>query len=41
VADSLLREVFTNEGSGTLVVRSIRDLLPEEMSPGFTEAALR
>ena len=30
VPDSLLLEVFTNEGTGTLVVESIDDLTPEE-----------
>ncbi len=35
VPDSLLYEVFTNEGSGTLVVRDTESLLPEETStPG-------
>lgn len=29
--DSLLIEVFTNEGSGTLVVRDVRELRPEEL----------
>jgi acetylglutamate kinase len=31
--DSLLLEVFTNEGSGTLVVRDTRELRPEEKEP--------
>jgi acetylglutamate kinase len=41
VADSLLREVFTNEGSGTLVVRSTGELLPEEMAADAAEALVR
>ena len=31
--DSLLLEVFTNEGTGTLVVNDIAALTPEEQSP--------
>jgi acetylglutamate kinase len=30
VPDSLLLEVFTNEGTGTLVVDSIEELSPQE-----------
>jgi acetylglutamate kinase len=30
VSDSILREVFTNEGSGTLVVKDMKELRPEE-----------
>ena len=30
--DSLLLEVFTNEGTGTLVVNDIEHLSPEEQS---------
>ncbi len=33
VVDSLLTEVFTNEGSGTLVVHDTKELLPEEAQP--------
>lgn len=33
ISDSLLVEVFTNEGSGTLVVLDTRELLPEELHP--------
>lgn len=33
VQDSLLMEVFTNEGSGTLVVHDTKELLPEEIQP--------
>ena len=32
--DSLLREIFTNEGSGTLIVRSIRTLSSDEQQVG-------
>ena len=32
--DSLLLEVFTNEGTGTLVVANINTLSPEEQAPG-------
>lgn len=35
--DSLLLEVFTNEGTGTLVVNSIDALTPAEQSPGQAE----
>lgn len=31
--DSLLMEVFTNEGSGSLIVLDTRDLMPEELKP--------
>lgn len=34
--DSLLREIFTNEGSGTLVVRSIGTLSTDEQQAGQT-----
>jgi acetylglutamate kinase len=34
VPDSLLLEVFTNEGTGTLVVEDINSLSKEEQSPG-------
>lgn len=34
LADSLLLEVFTNEGNGTLVVQNIDTLSAEEQSPG-------
>jgi acetylglutamate kinase len=33
VADSLLAEVFTNEGTGTLVVEDIGALSPAEQHP--------
>jgi acetylglutamate kinase len=33
VADSLLAEVFTNEGTGTLIVEDIGALTPAEQSP--------
>jgi acetylglutamate kinase len=32
VSDSLLLEVFTNEGTGTLVVEDTRSLTPEEQA---------
>jgi len=32
--DSLLLEVFTNEGTGTMVVANINSLSPEEQAPG-------
>jgi acetylglutamate kinase len=32
--DSLLLEVFTNEGAGTLIVMEMRDLLPGEVAEG-------
>ena len=31
-ADSLLLEIFTNEGAGTLVVRDLTDLQPKELA---------
>ncbi len=34
VPDSLLLEVFTNEGTGTLVVRDIGELSQAEQSSG-------
>ena len=34
VEDSLLLEVFTNEGTGTLVVNDIGALTPEEQATG-------
>jgi acetylglutamate kinase len=34
LADSVLLEVFTNEGTGTLVVENIDTLSPEEQAPG-------
>lgn len=34
LADSLLLEVFTNEGTGTLVVGNVDTLSPEEQAPG-------
>ena len=34
LADSLLLEVFTNEGTGTLVVDDIESLTPAEQSAG-------
>ena len=37
VADSLLLEVFTNEGTGTLVVNDIAALTPEEQGTGGQE----
>jgi acetylglutamate kinase len=37
VADSLLLEVFTNEGTGTLVVNDIAALTPEEQASGGPE----
>jgi acetylglutamate kinase len=37
VADSLLLEVFTNEGTGTLVVNDIAALTPEEQASGGQE----
>ena len=37
VADSLLLEVFTNEGTGTLVVNDIAGLTPEEQASGGQE----
>jgi acetylglutamate kinase len=36
LSDSLLLEVFTNEGNGTLVVGNINTLSPEEQSSGAT-----
>ncbi len=36
LSDSLLLEVFTNEGNGTLVVGNIDTLSPEEQSSGAT-----
>jgi acetylglutamate kinase len=41
--DSLLLEVFTNEGSGTLVVMEMRDLLPTEMDqqPSHVDAIFK
>ena len=33
IPDSLLMEVFTNEGSGTLIVVDTKDLMPEELNP--------
>ena len=33
VPDSLLAEVFTNEGTGTLIVEDIQALTPAEQSP--------
>ena len=32
--DSILLEVFTNEGTGTLVIKNISTLSPEEQDPG-------
>jgi hypothetical protein len=32
--DALLLEVFTNEGTGTLVVKGIESLTPEEQKAG-------
>jgi acetylglutamate kinase len=32
LSDSLLLEIFTNEGGGTLVVNDIKQLTPEEQS---------
>jgi hypothetical protein len=37
VQDGLLLEIFTNEGTGTLVVKSIEALTAEEQSAGNTE----
>ena len=34
IPDSLLLEVFTNEGTGTLVVANTNTLSPEEQAPG-------
>lgn len=34
VPDSLLLEIFTNEGTGTLVVESIGELTAAEQAPG-------
>jgi acetylglutamate kinase len=34
VPDSLLLEIFTNEGTGTLVVEDINSLSKEEQTPG-------
>lgn len=40
VPDSLLLEVFTNEGSGTLVVLDTKDLLPQELESSERMQAL-
>jgi acetylglutamate kinase len=40
VQDSLLTEIFTNEGSGTLVVLDTRELAPEETAAGSHIAAI-
>ncbi len=36
VEDSLLLEIFTNEGTGTMVVKSVESLTVEEQSPSAT-----
>lgn len=38
VDDGILLEIFTNEGSGTLVVRSLEELAPSESPPNPREA---
>ena len=37
--DALLLEVFTNEGTGTLIVKGIDSLTPEEQKAGEPQLA--